>query len=151
MDHPGLTNIEMQTKSGTTVKGIQGLDGEIDGLLSNPATGEELKRAKDSILNSFIFQFDTPDKVLHEKMAYEFYHYPLDFLEKYRTEVEKVTAEDVARVAHKYVHKNQLAVLVVGNDTEFDKPLSSLGPVTTVDIAIPPPPANLMGEQGPGQ
>ncbi len=150
-NHPGLTNIDMQTKSSTTVEGIQGLDGEIDGLLSNPATGEELKRAKDSILNSFIFQFDTPDKVLHEKMAYEFYHYPLDFLEKYRTEVEKVTAEDVARVAHKYLHKNQLAVLVVGNDTEFDKPLSSLGPVTNVDIAIPSPPANLMGEQGPGQ
>lgn len=150
-NHPGLTNIEMQTKSASTVEGIQGLDTEIDGLLANPPTAEELKRAKDSILNSFIFQFDTPEKVLHEKMAYEFYHYPLDFLEKYRSEVEKVTAEDVARVAHKYVHKNHLAVLVVGNDTEFDKPLRSLGPVTNVDIAIPPPPASLMGEQGPGQ
>ncbi len=150
-NHPGLTNIEMQTKSSTTVEGIQGLDTEIDGLLSNPATPEELKRAKDSILNSFIFQFDTPEKVLREKMAYEFYHYPPDFLEKYRHGVEKVTAEDVARVAHKYVHKNQLAVLVVGNDADFDKPLSSLGPVTNVDIAIPAPPASLMGEHGAGQ
>jgi len=52
-------------------------------------------------------------------MAYEFYHYPLDFLEHYRTEVEKVTSDDVARVAHKYVHKDKLAVLVVGNDTEL--------------------------------
>ncbi len=84
-------------------------------------------------------------------MAYEFYHYPLDFLEHYRTEVEKVTADDVSRVARKYVHKNQLAVLVVGNDDEFDKPLSSLGPVQNVDIAIPPPPAGMMSEQGPGQ
>ncbi|MGA7461129.1 MAG: pitrilysin family protein [Candidatus Korobacteraceae bacterium] len=149
-NHPGLTNIDMQTKSGTTVEGVQGIYTEIDGLLTNPATPDELKRAKDSILNSFIFQFDSPEKVLHEKMAYEFYHYPLDFLEKYRSEVEKVTAEDVARVAHKYLHKNQLAVLVVGNDAEFDKPLNSLGPVQNVDIAIPPPPANLMGEQGAG-
>jgi hypothetical protein len=47
------------------------------------------------------------------------------------------------------VHKNQLAVLVVGNDAEFDKPLSSLGPVQNVDIAIPPPPAGMMGGQGP--
>jgi zinc protease len=149
-NHPGLTNIEMQTKSGSTIEGIQGMYTEIDGLLKDPATPEELKRAKDDILNSFIFQFDTPEKVLREKMAYEFYHYPLDFLEKYRSEVEKVTADDVARVAKKYVHKNQLAVLVVGNDAEFDKPLSSLGPVTNVDIAIPPPPASLMGGQGPG-
>ncbi len=149
-DHPGLTDVEMQTKSSTTVDGIQGLDEQIDDLLKNPATPVELKRAKDDILNSFIFRFDTPEKVLREKMAYEFYHYPLDFLERYRSEVEKVTSDDVARVAHKYVHKDKLAVLVVGNDTEFGKPLSTLGPVQTIDITIPPPPPGLMGEGGPG-
>jgi zinc protease len=140
----------MQTKSASTVEGIQGIDEEIDGLLKNGATAQELKRAKDDILNSFIFQFDTPEKVLHEKMAYEFYHYPLDFLERYRSEVEKVTADDVSRVARKYVHKDHMAVLVVGNDTEFGKPLSTLGPVQDVDITIPPPPASLM-QQGPGE
>jgi zinc protease len=149
-NHPGLTDIDMQTKSASTVEGIQGLNSQIDDLLEHPATPEELKRAKDDILNSFIFQFDTPEKVLREKMAYEFYHYPLDFLEKYRSGVEKVTAEDVARVAKKYLHKNQLAVLVVGNEALFVTPLSTLGAVQKVDIAIPPPPASLMGGEGPG-
>jgi zinc protease len=149
--HPGLTDFVMQTKSASTVEGILGLDGEIDDLLNkNPATPEELKRAKDNILNSFIFQFDTPEKVLREKMAYEFYHYPLDFLEHYRTQVEKVTTDDVARVARKYVHKDSMAVLVVGNPAEFDKLLGSLGPVTDIDISIPAPPANLMQGQEPG-
>ena len=148
-DRPGLTNIEMQTKSATTVEGIQALDNEIEDLHKNGATAEELQRAKDDILNSFIFQFDTPEKVLREKMAYEFYHYPADFLERYRTEVEKVTADDVTRVARKYVRKERMAVLVLGNDAEFGKPLSTLGPVQKVDIAIPPPPASLM-QQGPG-
>jgi len=148
-DRPGLTNIQMQTKSATTVDGIQALEAEIDDLQKNAATPEELKRAKDNILNSFIFQFDTPQKVLREKMNYEFYHYPLDFLERYRAEVEKVTADDVTRVARKYVHKERMAVLVLGNDTEFGKPLSTLGPVQNLDIAIPPPPASLM-QQGPG-
>ena len=56
-------------------------------------------------------------------------------------------------MARKYIQKDKLAVLVVGNDAEFDKPLSSLGPVTKVDITIPPPPKELMeqmGPQGPG-
>ena len=149
-DRPGLTNIEMQTKSSSTVEGIDGIDGEIDDLLKTPPSAEELKRAKDNILNSFIFEFDTPEKVLREKMSYEFYHYPLDFLERYRSAVEKVNADDVERVARKYLHKNQMAVLIVGNDPEFGKPLSSLGSVQKVDIAIPPPPASLMGSQGPG-
>jgi zinc protease len=149
-NRPGLTNIEMQTKSASTVEGIQGIDGEIDDLLKNPPTAEELKRAKDNILNSFIFEFDTPEKVLREKMSYEFYHYPLDFLEHYRSQVEKVSADDVLRVARKYVHKDKMPVLVVGNDVEFDKPLSTLGPVKDVDITIPPPPPGLMGGQAPG-
>ena len=43
-------------------------------------------------------------------------------------------------MAAKYVHRDQLAVLVVGNTKEFDKPLSSLGEVHQIDITIPPPP-----------
>jgi zinc protease len=157
--HPGMTNIEMLTKSDTTVVGIQALYEEIDKMQQKAPDDAELKRAKDQILNSFIFRFDSPGKVLREKMAYEFYHYPLDFLERYRTEIDKVTAEQVTQAARKYIQKDKLSVLVVGNDAEFEKPLSGLGPVTKVDIAIPPPPKALMeqmqqqgpsGPEGPG-
>jgi zinc protease len=139
-DHPGIVRISMSTKSASTVESIQALYKEIDNLEKNPISDEEIKRAKDSILNSFVFNFDSPEKVLRERMAYEFYGYPADYLERYRAGIEKVGKEDVARAAAKYLHKEKLAVLVVGNTTEFDKPLSSLGSVTNVDIAIPPPP-----------
>ena len=102
-------------------------------------------------MNSFIFRFDTPEKVLREKMAYEFYHYPMDFLERYRSEVEKVTSDDVARVAHKYVHKDRLAVLVVGNDTEFGKPLSSLGRCRTCGHHHPTTAAGADGRKRAGR
>ncbi|HXM24115.1 MAG TPA: pitrilysin family protein [Terriglobales bacterium] len=140
-DHPGIVRISMSTKSASTVESIQALYKEIDGLAKNPISDEEIKRAKDSILNSFVFNFDSPEKVLRERMAYEFYGYPADYLERYRAGIEKVGKEDVARAAAKYLHKDKLAVLVVGNTAEFDKPLSSLGPVTKVDITIPPPPS----------
>ena len=144
-DHPGILQIAMGTKSGSTVEAIQALYEEIDNLKTHPLTESEIKDAKDSILNSFVFNFDSPDKVLRERMAYEFYGYPADFLEKYRAGIEKVQTADVARVAEEYLHRDQLAVLVVGNTKEFDKPLSSLGPVTTLDISIPPPPGEKQG------
>ena len=144
-DHPGILQIAMGTKSGSTVEAIQALYEEIDNLKTHPLTESEIKDAKDSILNSFVFNFDSPDKVLRERMAYEFYGYPADFLERYRAGIDKVQPADVARVAEKYLHKDQLAVLVVGNTKEFDKPLSSLGPVTTLDISIPPPPGEKQG------
>jgi zinc protease len=135
-DHPGIFRIVMGTKTASTAEATKALNAQIEDLLKVPATAEELKRAKDAILTSFIFRIDTPDKVLAERMTYEFYGYPLDFLEKYRAGIEKVTVEDVNRVAHKYVHPNSFAVLVVGND-EAGKLVSSLGPVTKLDIAIP--------------
>ena len=147
-DHPGMLRLMVSTKSKTTIESIQALDEEIADLAKRPIDDEEIKRAKDSILNSFVFRFDSPEKVLQEKMAYESYGYPLDFLENYQKEIEKVTKDDVARVAAKYLHRDQLAVLVVGNVAEFDKPLSSLGAVTKLDITIPAPPPGLMPEQG---
>ncbi len=141
-DHLGVVRFTLATKSASTTQAIQALYKEIDDLDAHPITAEEIKHAKDSILNSFVFRFDSPDKVLQERMAYEFYGYPADFLERFRTAIEKTTPEDVARVAKKYVHRDQLAVLVVGNTGEFDKPLASMGAVTNVDITIPPPPGS---------
>jgi zinc protease len=138
--HAGVLQFTAGTKSQSTIESIQALDEDIDNLARNPITDEEIKNAKDSILNAFIFRLDSPDKVLAERMTYEFYGYPADWLDKYPAEIQKVTAADVNRVAAKYVHRDQLAVLVVGNTKEFDKPLSSLGAVKEIDITIPPPP-----------
>jgi zinc protease len=138
-DHPGIFLISMGTKSPTTVDAIQVLDAELKGLISaKPITAEEVRESKDSILNRFIFHFDSKDKVLGERMLYEFYGYPADFLERYHSGIEKATPEEANRVARKYVHPQQFAVLVVGNQAAFGKPLSSLGPVTPIDISIPP-------------
>jgi zinc protease len=146
-DHAGMLRLMVRTKSKTTIESIEALDEEIADLAKRPINDEEIKRAKDAILNSFVFRFDSPEKVLQEKMAYEFYGYPLDFLENFQKGIEAVTKEDVARVAAKYIHREQMAVLVVGHVSEFDKPLSSLGTVTKLDISIPPPPG-LLPDQG---
>jgi len=139
-DHPGVLRLFLGTKSSTTAAAIDAFNAELDALKTNPATPEELTKAKEAILNSFVFRFDSKEKVLRERMTYEFYGYPADFLEQYRAGIAKVTIEDVSRAAGKYVHKDQLATLVVGKAADFDKPLSTYGPVTTLDITIPPPP-----------
>lgn len=136
-DHPGIIHLGMGTKSGTTARGIDALKQQVAELIKGGVTEVELKRAKDSILNSFIFEFDSKDKVLAERMRYEFYGYPPNFLELFRAGIEKVTTADVNRVARKYLHPEKLAVLVVGNSKDFDRDLASFGKVTPVNIAIP--------------
>src|SRR5450755_94959 len=139
--HPGILQIAMGTKSQSTIEAIQAAGEDIENLAKQPIDEEEIQHAKDGILNAFIFRLDSPDKILGERMTYEYYGYPPDWLDKYQAEIKTVTAADVSRVAAKYLHRDQLAVLVVGNAKEFDKPLSSLGAVKDIDIAIPAAPA----------
>ena len=136
-DHPGMLEMFMGTKSHTTAAAIDAFNEEVDALKTNPGTPEELSKAKKAILNSFVFRFDSREKVLHESMSDEFYGYPSDFLQRYRAGVEKVTEKDLQRVAAKYVRKDRLAILVVGKPADFDRPLSSFGEVRTINITIP--------------
>jgi zinc protease len=138
-DHPGISSVVAGTRTDATYQTIEAIYKEMDNLLQNPIGDSELKLAKDSILNSFVFNFDSKDKVLLERMRYEFYGYPPDYLEQYRSGIEKVTAGDVKRVALKYVHPKQFALLVVGAP-EVRPELKPLEPIQTIDISIPPPP-----------
>ena len=146
-DHPGMFRVVAGTKSATTVKAIQAMLSQISALKTKPFTEDELKRAKDQVLNSFIFNYDSKDKVLAEASRLEFYGYPADFLDKYRESVEHVTVADLERVAKKYIDPSKLAVLVVGNQQEFGTPLTDLGMGVPhpVDITIPGAP-----QQAPG-
>ncbi len=140
-DHPGVFEVSASTKSESTVAAAEAMLDEIGRLKTIPPTADELHKAKDDQLNSFIFRYDSPDKTLNEQVALAFFGYPKDFLEKYKTGIEAVTASDVSRVANKYIDASKLAILVVGNQAEMKTPVSTLGKVTTLDIAIPGTPA----------
>jgi len=132
------------------VDATKAAEAEIAGLNTRPFTQAELQRAKDDILNSFLFRYDTREKILAEREKLEFYGYPADYLETYRAALEKVTLDDVTAAAKKYIHPEKLAVLVVGNSSEIKPPVDALGmgAPQVVDITIPGAP----GAQGaPGE
>jgi zinc protease len=140
-DHPGIFYVLAATKSDSTVAATNAMLAEVGRLKTDPPTAAELSKAKDQVLNSFIFHYDSPDKTLNEQVTLAFYGYPADTLEKYKAGIEKVTAADVTRVANKYIDVSKLAIIVVGNEAEIKPPLSTLGKVTNIDITIPPPPS----------
>jgi len=144
-DHPAVFRVVVLTKSATTVEATKAAMGEIAGLNTRPFTQEELDRAKDNLLTSFLFRYDTPVKVLAERERLEFYGYPANYLETYKAALEKVTVADVTAMAKKYVHPEKLAVLVVGNGPEIKPGLDelNLGTPHPIDITIPMP-------KGPG-
>ncbi|MFQ6084185.1 MAG: insulinase family protein [Candidatus Aminicenantia bacterium] len=138
-DYPGMFYTGCSTKSESTCQAIEAIIKEIKKITNEEVSGEELKLAKDSILNSFVFNFDTKREIIERLMTYEYYGYPSDFLQRYKENIEKVTKADILRVAKKYIHPDKLIILAVGNDKDFDRPLSEFGEVNEIDITIPEP------------
>ncbi len=137
-DYPGLFVTGGQTRSETTVPFIRAIRAEIERLKTEPVTPAELAFAKESVLNSFVFNFENPSQTLSRLMRYEYYGYPADFLFRYQRGVKATTAADIQRVAKKYLKPEQLVTLVVGNATAIQPPLTALAAeVIPVDITIP--------------
>ncbi len=140
-DHPGVFQITSSTKSASTAATIKAIGVEVARIRTQEVTEQELQSAKDTVLNGFIFNFDTPSKTLNRLLTYRYYGYPDDFIFQYQKAVSQVTRADVLRVAKQYLDPAKFVTVAVGNPKEFSTPLSSLGePVTDLDISIPAPP-----------
>ncbi len=138
-DYPGSFFIFCNTKSESTMLAIEEIVKEVRRITEEPVTADELRVAKEGILNSWVFNFDTTGELVQRMMTYDHYGYPQDFLAKFKDNIDKVTAEDILRAAKKHVQPDKLVILAVGREADFDKPLSMLGDVNTIDITIPEP------------
>jgi zinc protease len=138
-DHPGYWFANVGTKSETTIKALELMRREIAKMKQAEVTDAELARAKDNILKGEAFDFDSTGKIVGRLMTYDYYGYPSDFLQKYRAGIDRVTKADVLRVAQKYLDESKFQTLVLGKQAAFEKPLSSMGAVTPIDITIPQP------------
>ena len=139
-DHPGTFRIVGSTKSASTAEAILAARVEVEKMRAAEVTEQELKTAKDSVLNSFVFFFDSPAKTLNRVMMYEYFGYPKDFLFEYQKKVAAVTRADVLRVVRQHIDPANFSIAAVGNPKDFGKPLSEAGKVEKIDLSIPPMP-----------
>jgi zinc protease len=140
-ERPGAFIMESATKSATTVETARVMVQLLRELQQAEPAEAELTQAKESLLNSFVFNFETRGQIVSRLMEYAYHGYPLDFLQRFKRGVESVSAAEVLRVAKAHLRPDELVVLAVGKDSEFGEPLSALGwgEPMKIDIAIPTP------------
>ena len=149
-NRPGRFYAGIASQSASTVEATNAVMTEVERMRQEPPTDEELGLAKDSYLNSFVFNFDSEREILGRRATYEYYDYPADFLQRTRDAIENVTPQDVLSAAKTYLHPDESHILIVGNGNQFSEDLSTLsqdGSVDTLDISIPrEPPSAEQGE-----
>lgn len=142
--HPGALVLFAMTRADSTVKTLGYVGDELTRIMGQPIGDDEVRRAKDAILNTLVFDFSSKGAVLNRMADYSYYGYPMDFLQKYQAAVEKLTPADLQAAAARKVRPQSMSTLVMGNPSSFAADLPELGDFHTVDIAIPEPAGELI-------
>jgi len=129
---------ETETKAESTGKAISLMKEIIAGMTREPVSDQELKSAKEYIINSFMFGFTSPASIVTQRARLEFYGYPPGYLEGYRDNIARVTKEDVLAAARRHLKPEAFKLVVVGDTAKFDKPLSAFGVVRELDLKQQP-------------
>ena len=93
----------------------------------------ELDEAKRALVASFALSLESPPELLGYAIVQKIYGFPPDYWDSYPAKIMAVTADDIQRVARKYVNPDNLQVVAVG-DVEKIKPVfEKYGPVEVFD------------------
>jgi zinc protease len=112
---PGAFFINLQTRTEFTNQAITGVLTELKGIREAPVTDQELSEAKSFIIGSFPLRVDSSAKLANVLAQVEFYNLGLDYFTQYPKAIDKVTKDDVLRVAKQYLDPQHYALVVVGS------------------------------------
>ena len=148
LHHPGAQGFYVLTQSDSSRVTLGYLRNDIQKGMTEKPTEEELKRAKDAMLNSLVFTLSSKGAVLNRMATYEYYGYPPDFLSRYEKAVRAVTADEVLAAAKRNIRADGMVTLLVGDKAALSSQLLALGPMTEIDISIPEPGGSTPRPQG---
>jgi zinc protease len=106
--------VSAQTRTGEVPKVIDILRDELGRMARDPVSEDELRLAKDYLIGSFPLRLDTTAKVADFIVAIEVQGLGLDYADRYKAAIGRVTAADVQRVAGRFLDPDTFSRVVVG-------------------------------------
>jgi zinc protease len=119
---PGAFVITIQTKNESVQEVINETLKEIRRMRTDRVSEKELTDAKAYLTGSFPLRMDTYVKIAGILTSVELYNLGLDYPARYPFLINSVTQEDILRVANKYLHPDNLDIVVVGDQTKLSIP-----------------------------
>jgi predicted Zn-dependent peptidase len=117
--YPGVFRAAFQSKSPTCAHATKIVLDEIARMRTEKVTDDELKTSVNSFVETFPLNFATKAQVVGTFAADEYTGRDPLYWETYRDNIRKVTADDVLRVAQKYLQPDKLVILGVGNTKDI--------------------------------
>jgi predicted Zn-dependent peptidase len=130
----GLFMASSQTRGDATARATELIIGIIEDMWESGPTEDEVGRAKDTYLNNHVFEYESKSRVVYRLLELAWEGRPLDTPERDIATIGDLTVDDVKAAAAEYLHPEGLTILVVGDESTFEQPLSNFGEVNVIEL-----------------
>jgi zinc protease len=129
LKYPGPWSASGDVRTEVTEGAVNELLYEMRRIRDESVPAAELEEKKRAIVAGFALSLESPASLLNYEMLRKIYDLPADYWDTYPARIMAVTAEDVQRVARRYVNPETHQVVVVGDASKIRAILEKFGPV----------------------
>ena len=108
---------------------------ELNRIRDEKVPEEELEAARHSVVARFALSLESPQQLIAYAITRKAYKFPADYWDKYPGQIAAIKAEDVARVAKKYINPTTMQVVAVGDASKIKTIMEKYGPVEIVNAS----------------
>ena len=145
--YPGIFQVGFQSRSETVARAVAIVLEEIERISTEPVTEDELRNSIAYFVETFSRNFSSAASTAGLFAGDEYTGRDPEYLASYRDNIAAVTADDVLDVAQRYLHPEDLVILVVGDletilagDPDHSEySLEAMSPGDVVRIPLPDP------------
>lgn len=112
--HAGAFTLGLQTRPDQAAQAVQVSRDVVRRFVAEGPTAAELKAAKDNLVGGFSLRIDSNRKLLDNLANLAWYDLPLDYLDTWTKQVEKVTAADIKAAFARKLQPERMVTVVVG-------------------------------------
>ncbi len=112
--HAGAFTIGLQTRPDQAAQAVQVSKDVLAQFVTDGPTADELKAAKDNLIGGFALRIDSNRKLLDNVANIAWVGLPLDYLENWTKQVDKITMADVKAAMQRKLQPSMMVTVVVG-------------------------------------
>ena len=112
--HAGAFTVSLQTRPDQAAQALDVARNVVKDFVANGPTQTELKAAKDNLIGGFALLIDSNRKLLGNISNIAWNNLPLDYLDTWSRQVDKVTLEDVKTAFSAKLQPDKMVIIVLG-------------------------------------
>jgi zinc protease len=133
-EYAGPWEATSEVRTDVTEGAMREFFNEFNRIRDEKVPAAELDEKKRAVVARFALSLESPQSVLSFAITRKVYGLPEDYWDTYPAQISAVTAEDVQRVAKKYLNLDNIQIVDVGDAAKIKPVLEKYGKVVVYDV-----------------